>query len=88
MPKTAINPRIARLEARIGERQEYVEFSINDARLSFIAQESGGWWLVWENDTRPHGPCNMLDSFPPGHKPEAVAAAHAAAEAYCARRAR
>lgn len=77
---------IEKLEGRKGEEQEFVEFRIEQAGRSFIAQESGKWWLVFDNCHGPQAPVKTIYSFPPGGKAKnkAVAAARAAAKAFVA----
>lgn len=73
---------IERIEGRQGEPKEFVEYRIEQAHRSFIAQESGGWWLVIDVLDGPKAPVEIIESFPPGRKDAAVACALHAAKAF------
>lgn len=73
---------IARIASEKGEDREYVEFLIAEAHRSFIAQRSGQWWTVYENDTQPDGLVTMFERYPLYAKSKAVASARAMAEAF------
>lgn len=76
---------ITRIASQKGEEREYVEFLIAEAHRSFIAQRSGQWWTVYENDTRPDGLVTMFERYPLYAKAKAVASARAMAEAFVAK---
>ena len=77
-----VKQQIERIEGRQGEPKEFVEYRIERAHRSFIAQESGGWWLVIDVLDGPKAPVEIIESFPPGRKDAAVACALHAAKAF------
>ena len=76
---------IERVASPKDAEREYVEFLIAEAHRSFIAQRSGQWWTVYENDTRPDGLVEMFERYPLHAKAKAVASARAMAEAFVAK---
>jgi hypothetical protein len=69
--------KIKRLEGRIGEPQEFVEFQTKD--IDYVAQEAGGVWYVFRVQRK--GMDGVRTLYGPLPKTAAIAAAETAANA-------